>query len=48
MIFKFDKTLFKYQWIVRISKILGFPEYTYAWYVSAIKVRKEDLFKLNW
>jgi hypothetical protein len=45
MIFKFDKTLFKWQLIVFFSKLLSAPEYTYAWYVSAIKVRKEDFFK---
>jgi len=48
MIIRFDKTLFKYQLIVFLSKLLGAPRYTYTWYESAIKVRKEDFYKLNW
>lgn len=45
MIIKFDKTLFKYQLIVMMSKIMGVPKYQYVWYESVIKVRREDIQK---
>ena len=48
MILRFNITLFKYQLIVLWARVLGCPKYMYGWYECAIKVKKEDLFRLHW